>query len=393
MRSRKCHTISAGQVQQWALSWLIDSIKLPDHGWKCTAVVVWNIVLRAAARMCSLAAACRDLADAPSDQAVFDALHDGLPKTWKTLEGRSDELLLGHLLTRVRKRSWNVAIDWHLVPYYGQPDKSENELRRSKPQKGTSTFHAYATACIVSHGIRYTLAATWVRHNESMVTVLDRLLTRLDENGLKIRRLLVDRAFYNFAVIEHLQSRTIPFVMPTVLRGRKPKRGTPRKGLRLIARQNTGWYRHTLTSKVRSLNVSICVSVRSYQHRRTGKRHRQKVMFACWRVKGAPQEIRELYRTRFGIETSYRQWRQARIITCARDPLLRLLFVVIGLMLRNLWLWLHATLLAPDGPETTSDEFAPRLELLRFRRLLDWIAIAVTSQLHDQSMPCVQNSA
>ena len=116
-------------------------------------------------------------------------------------------------------------------------------------------------------------------------------------------------------------------------------------------------------------------------------------MFACWRVKGAPQEIRELYRRRFGIETSYRQWRQARIITCARDPLLRLLFVVIGLMLRNLWLWLHATLLAPDGPETTSDEFAPRLELLRFRRLLDWIAIAVTSQLHDQSTPCVQNSA
>lgn len=390
MRSRKCDTISASEVHQWALGWLIDSIRLPDHGWKCTAVVVWSIVLRAAARMCSLAAACRDLANAPSDQAVFDALRDGLPKTWKTLEKRSDELLLGHLPARLRKRSWNVAIDWHLVPYYGQPDKSENELRRSKPQKGTSTFHTYATACIVSHGIRYTLAVTWVRRNESMVKVLDRLLTRIEQNGLKIRRLLVDRAFSCFTVIEHLQARRIPFVMPTVMRGRKPKPDKPLQGLRKIARQKTGWYRHALISKGRSLNISICVSVRSYKHRRTGKRHQQKVMFACWHVRGSSREIRELYRTRFGIETSYRQWRQARIVTCARDPLLRLLFVVIGLMLRNLWLWLHATLLAPDGPSATSDEFAAQLELLRFRRLLDWIATAVTAELHDQSMPCVK---
>ena len=240
MRSRKCHTISAGQVQQWALSWLIDSIKLPDHGWKCTAVVVWNIVLRAAARMCSLAAACRDLADAPSDQAVFDALHDGLPKTWKTLEKRSGELLLGQLPERLKKRSWNVAIDWHLVPYYGRPDQSPNELRRSKQQKGTSTFHTYATAGIVSHGIRDTLVVTWVRRNKSMVKVLDRLLTRIEQNGLTLRKLLVDRAFYSCPVIEHLQSRHIPFVVPTVLRGRKPKPGRPLKGLRQIARQKTG---------------------------------------------------------------------------------------------------------------------------------------------------------
>lgn len=94
-------------------------------------------------------------------------------------------------------------------------------------------------------------------------------------------------------------------------------------------------------------------------------------------MKGSPQEIRELYRKRFGIETSYRQWRQARIVTCTRDPLLRLLFMVIGLMLRNLWLWLHATHLAPDRTVVTDDAFKPALHRLRFRRLLDWIAVAL----------------
>ena len=56
--------------------------------------------------------------------------------------------------------------------------------------------------------------------------------------------------------------------------------------------------------------------------------------------------VKETYRSRFAIETSYRQMHQARIRTCTRDPLLRLLYVAIALMLRNVWVWLHWELLA-----------------------------------------------
>jgi hypothetical protein len=66
---------------------------------------------------------------------------------------------------------WQVAIDWHLVPYYGEPDQSRNELDHSRPQLGTTKFHCYATACIVEYGQRYTLALTWVRKHESTITV------------------------------------------------------------------------------------------------------------------------------------------------------------------------------------------------------------------------------
>ena len=54
-----------------------------------------------------------------------------------------------------------------------------------------------------------------------------------------------------------------------------------------------------------------------------------------------PPDIRENYRLRFGIESSYRQLNEARIKTCARDPRLRLLFVGIALVLRNVWVWIH----------------------------------------------------
>ena len=140
--------VNSSQTHQWALEWLLQANLLKARGRVrvCTAVVVWSIVLRAAARMVSIFAACQDLADAPSSQAVFDALFAGLPKTLSVLERRLNESLTGHLPRRMRRRRWQLAIDWHLVPYYGEPNKSRNELYHSRPHLGTTRFHAYATA-------------------------------------------------------------------------------------------------------------------------------------------------------------------------------------------------------------------------------------------------------
>ena len=84
-------------------------------------------------------------------------------------------------------------------------------------------------------------------------------------------------------------------------------------------------------------------------------------------------------RKRFGIESSYRQLRQARIYTCTRDPHLRLVFIAVALLLRNLWVWMHTTLLA----EGSACWHKLRPQRLRFQRLLDWVAQAVVNLLHD----------
>lgn len=386
MRSPGSHTITAGEVHRWALDWLMHSRLLRDHGPQCTALTLWSVVLRAAARMISVFAACRDLADAPSCEAVFTALAGTLPKTLAVLERRLQESLVVGLPRSLRRRRWEVAIDWHLVPYYGQPCLSRNELYYGKPRQGTKKFHCYATACIVQQGQRYTLALTWVRRHESTTTALTRLLRRIDEIGLKTRCLLLDRAFFNVPVATLLQSRNLPFLMPVMFRGRPPKkRRRIKSGLHWIKRRKAGWHRHTLKNAKRQATLKICVAYRTHKNRKDGKRKQQKLLFAAWRISGSPQEIRERYRKRFGIESSYRQMRQARIYTCTRQPHLRLLFVAVALILRNLWVWLHAEHLAIGRGENAR----PRLELLRFKRLLDWIAQAVTAQLHDGSTPYV----
>ena len=66
----------------------------------------------------------------------------------------------------------------------------------------------------------------------------------------------------------------------------------------------------------------------------------KKLFFATWKVRLSPTAVRETYRRRFGIETSYRQLNQSRSRTSSRDPLYRFLLVGVSLFLRNLWQWL-----------------------------------------------------
>lgn len=384
MRSRKSCTISvsSSEVHSWTLNCLLQARLVKDHGWLCTGAVVLNVVLRAAARSISVSAACRDLAKAPCDQAVMTALAEGIPKTLIVLERRLNDALTGNLPRRMRRHAWEVAIDWHLEPYYGEPQRSRNEVYYGKPRQGTKRFHAYASACIVDYGHRYTLALTWVRRHESMVVVLRRLVARIREIGLKIKCVLLDRAFFHVAVVKCLQQEKLPFLMPVVIRGRAPKKGQPVKGLRWIKRQPAGWYSHTMKRRHLEVTIPVCVG---YGRPPKRKKVKPKILFAAWRVSGSPTELRERYRKRFGIETSYRQMRQGRIYTCTRNPHLRLFFVAVALTLRNLWVWIHQTRLA----EGTGLDLTLRLECLRFKRMLDWIIHEVITLFHDGTQPCV----
>jgi hypothetical protein len=364
--------MSGGEVHQWVLDWLLQAKLVKDHGWRCTAVTVLNVVVRAAARSMSVSAVCRDLSEAPSGQGVITALDKGLPQTLKVLERRVNDALTGSLPCRMRRRKWQVAIDWHLSPYYGEPYKSRNELCTGKPRQGTKRFHAYASACIVERGQRYTLALTYVRRHESKTVVLRRLVEQIRRIELKIKCVLLDRDFFNVQVIEYLQSEQLPFLMPVMIRGKAPRRGRKVTGLHWIKRQSAGWYRHTLRNQKRNteVTVSICVGYRRHKNRKDGKQVNKKLLFAASRTKGTPTQIRNRNRKRFAIETSYWQIRQARIYTCTRNPRLRLFFVAVSLILRNLWVWIHANRLG----DRSSAGYTVRLERLRFPTMLERIA-------------------
>ncbi len=183
--------------------------------------------------------------------------------------------------------------------------------------------------------------------------------------------LLLDRGFSSVAVIRYLQAARHPFLMPVVFQGRSPKqRGGPSGSYVFRTWKKSGWFHYTLTdAKKRTATVSICVTCRNY--RGQWKRHgRQALVYACWGYRpSSPESVFATYRRRFGIESSYRQMHQARIRTTTRRPALRLLYVGIALVLRNLWVWLHFAVLST--PRRGGRVI--RLERLRWETLLLWL--------------------
>jgi len=365
MRSRMNHTVSDREVHDRAAKILQDALGFVDQGYKCTVGLLWMILFFAAARTASIFDACQRLGLA-SDQTIRNFLSAQLPAMAK-LEKRLNRALASQLPRRLFGRRRRMALDLTPICYYGKPGQNADELRRGKRKQGTSHFHTYATLCIVSAGERYTVAMTYVWKSDSRVAVVRRLLEQAEKLGLRPRCLLLDREFYAVEVVKHLKSVRCPFIMPVVHRGRRPRKPLSRlKGTRrFLAWKNSGFSEHVMDNRKEKIPVKICVV---YKNKRRGKaagksnkpRH---LVFAFWGfTPGSAKEVAKIYRTRYGIESSYRQMNQARIRTCTRNVQVRLLFVGMALVLRNLWVWLHQMVLSRAG--------RVRLELLRLRTML-----------------------
>jgi Transposase DDE domain len=365
------YTLTPAHVRAHAECLLQRHFRLADHGPKCTAGRLWAVLLWAASRLSSLAAACSALRDAPCDSACHDALLATLPALAE-LQRRANRALRGHLPRCLRRRRQPLAIDLHLVPYHGLPLRDRAEVYRSCARDGTSHFHAYATCYVIRRGLRFTLALAAVPRGADLPGVIRRLLAQAAKAGVRPRYLLLDKGFCTAAVIRSLQAGRRAFLMPLPLRGRKPDHPKGAGGSRVFATwKRSGWSRYTLTdSRGRKVNVAVCVKCRNLRGER-GKRGRQALVYAYGGGlrPSSHRWVKETYRSRFAIETTYRQLGQARIRTSTRDPLLRFFYVAVALILRNVWVWLHWQVLAErrrGGRVVDTDR-------LTFRAMLLWL--------------------
>jgi hypothetical protein len=371
------HTLDRQQVHRAAAEYLQAHLQFRDYKRKTSAHVLWSLLLAAAARITSLSDACQRLLDGPSDETARKALLATLPD-YATLQRQLNSALGGHLPEALRKRLQDLAVDLTLIPYHGRPFRDLDEIYRGQAKDGTSHFHAYATAYVIRKGQRYTVALTGVTKGESLKDVVQRLLRQAASVGIRSRLLLLDRGFYSVAVVRYLQTARVPFLMPVVCHGRSPKHPDGASGSYVFrTRKVSGWATHTLRdAKNQTATVSICVKCRNY--RGQWKRHgRQALIYAYWGYKpSSPDSVFTRYRLRFGIETSYRQMHEGRIRTTTRRPTVRLLYVGIALVLRNLWVWLHHTLLSM--PRRGGRVIL--LERLRWETLLLWLLHVVEEE-------------
>lgn len=386
MRSHKDYIVTKDEVYGYANYWLDSTLRLEYEGTKCTGSTLLAVLLIAAARATSVFAVCRDLADAPCDETIRNALEASLPPI-PELERRLNRALGINLPKALRRKRRMIAIDLTLIPYHGKPAYEETEIYRGQPKSGTTHFHAYATAVVVHKGHRYTLAVLCVQRDEPLKEVVQRLVALVRKRDVKIKLLLLDKGFFNVSVLSYLNRSGHAFIVPAVARGRKPKPPKKQTGLRALLKKKNGFYKYTLFRNARGekhgTGLTICVASKNYTDKRTEKRRQKKLLFAVRGIRLTPRDIREIYRKRFGIETTYRQMNEARIKTTTRDPAQRLLFVGIALVLRNVWVWLHFKFAKGKwAPEPTIF-----LALLRFKEMLLWITQVVQRLLRADQVP------
>src|SRR5512135_1153273 len=213
--------LTPAQVYRFAVDFCQPHLRFRAVG-KVTAEVILSALFAAAARISSIHETCGRLAKAPCEETFTAALYPQLLDL-DAIQRRVNAALADHLpraLRRRRQRPLTLGIDLTVIAYYGKHALDDPHMYRSQANRGTSSFFPSATAYLVLHGQRFTLAVVPVTRSESLKQVRQELLALVSKMGLKIGLLLLDRGFYSVEVIRYLHQARRPFLMPMVCHGR-----------------------------------------------------------------------------------------------------------------------------------------------------------------------------
>jgi putative transposase len=370
-------TLSDRQVRSSAIVWLLPLLTSALHRTfhPITVRDTADLLLRAAVLRASVHRARAQSRRGRSDRtARWLFAHLGLGRTQRAITlGLRRQIRL-----YVPKKPVDVAIDFHDRPYYGQPqDPRQRQVVKTQEERGTHRAHRFASLSILLPDFRLIASLRFHPRSGGTLAAVRSALHDFHQVGGKLRAVFLDRGFYNYAVLSWLKVQGITAVVP----------------LRLGSSQRKKWERgkrsystiHTLKGPRRGdppLQVTIHVVVR-YQMGRKWNRHGCQYLIYAVLGEMALDEVADRYRSRFGIESSYRVLGQALARTSSRSPSLRLLQVGVGMMLQNEWVILRL-LYASEGRQGRVG-FRIREEVLRFEDLLQMLLRAVGYRLGNLS--------
>jgi hypothetical protein len=388
MRQSQAHDtieLTSDQVLTMTIESLIEHFNLVVNGHQFSTDDIWNVVVAASAQGQAIESAANQLESAPDPSTVRFHLRTGLVNvtTLEVLEAACNEALVAHLPPRLRGGWHKAAIDLTLIPYHGQVAHDPKEIRRGRAKSGTTHFHCYATAYVIKKNKRVTLALTYMRADDTLIEVLERLLTRLRALDIRLKRLYLDKQFYNVPVIRHFQTLypDQEVVIPAIIRG---KQGGTRALLQGRKSYRTSYTMRSAQYGEATFEVGV---VRKYSQGRYGRHGVEWFVYVLLGPIQPPlHQIYEEYRLRFGIESTYRLMNKVRARTSSRSPGLRLLFVSIGLTLANIWVFLKWAYLG--WPRRGGrDVWAELFPLTMFKQFLIEALKAIYGAVQSVSLP------
>lgn len=350
--------MTAQDVHQLTSETLQEIFQLDMSSSLYEAADVWDVLVAAAVERVTIETACDLLEEAPSPNTVRNSVYEMLGDTevLGRLEERVNELLVARLPKTLLKRARPAAIDVTEIPYHGEHEEDDEFIRRSRAKHGTTHFHWYGTLYVLKENKRYTLAITLVRGSDTMADVTKRLVERGKTLGLPPRRLHLDRGFDNNGVVAYLQQQPFPSIIALTIRG---KEGGTRALLKGRQSYRVSYTRPSQKYGDQAFDVVVVCKYSKGRYGRQGAYHFAYIIIGSLRMD--PHQVFEVYRRRFGIETSYRLMNTMRARTTSASVSLRLFYVALALLLLNLWSYVkwHFLFVPKRGPRQVLHHLLP----------------------------------
>jgi hypothetical protein len=344
------------------------------YGRRVSVPRLLDLLLLVATLRSSLSAVVRRFRFGCSHETARQAVAANLPSQADLQQGLLQAL---HAFgsRRLRRHLWDVAIDLHYCPFYG--DRHTPGVLGGQKKQGSKYHYAYASAALIHKRHRYTVGLLALERSYQPHAIVAALLEQLHQRQLRVRGVALDSGFDSGETILLLQGRGLSYVVPLRKKGHGPNPRNACWDLPVGTVSRLAW--RTKTSR-RPVQTEIAVV-------RLPEEPAVKVYaFGGWAVSQATataprraRQARRAYRRRFGIETSYRQMNEGKGRTTKKDVCYRLLLVGLALLLRQVWVWLSGQLARDRGARPTQ-----WLGELPLRRLLDWLSDAVRQRYKEE---------
>jgi hypothetical protein len=336
--SQSLPTLSAFEVRQIVSDLIAEYLQLQAEGYNCSTQTVTDVLVKASVEGETIESTCDDLEAVPTGHTVRNYLNEQLrPQDLAEIEERVNTALTADLPKRLWHTRLDLAADLHDEPFYGQTEELLAFACRGEAKEGTTYFYRVATLYHVHKGVPTTLAVTFVLPSDTTLAVLQRLLTRAKKLGLQWGCLYLDKGFCSIPVIRYLQQHRYSAIIACPIRGKKG-------GTRALCTGRGSYITtHTFSSAEYGSCEATVAIVRTFNTsgRRRQRRKARWLVYVLINVDLRPDQVRQRYRSRFGVETSYRCMRTTHAKTASRNAALRFFLIALAFILVNVWVALR----------------------------------------------------
>jgi len=225
-----------------------------------------------------------------------------------------------------KKYKMTIIFDLHEQETYAKDKKTNKNVRGGKHKNGTNYFFKYLTMQVMYKNKVMTFALKFYTREDKLSELLDELIVYVQE-FVKIGLVLLDRGFRDVEIINNMEFRNAPILMPAVIDNK-----CKREFVKLVNR-NFARVRYSLTnSRGNAADVTL-IMIRLPNDKEIGFFTTMKFTFLK-----RPNFFLKTYAKRWNIETGYRLQNMFLPKTTSQNKVVRFFYFCYAVAMHNLWL-------------------------------------------------------